>query len=52
MDKSLGGSDIRCNGDIVYVAEAENIDVVWLVRLCVERVAEEYQQVDFVAGNA
>ena len=52
VDERLGGSDVRCNGNVVYVAETEQIDVVRFVRLRVERVAEEYQTVDLVAGDA
>ena len=52
VDKRLGGSDIGCNGNVVNVAQAQQVDVVRLVGLCVQRVAEEDEQVYLVAGNA
>ena len=52
MDKSLCSRDIGRNGNIVHIAQTEQIYIVRLVRLRIERVAEEYQQVDLIAGDA
>ena len=52
VDKGFGGGNIGRNGNVVYIAESEQVDVVRLVGFRVQRIAEEYQQVDLVSGNA
>ena len=52
MDEYLGRGDIGRDGDIVYVAQAQQIHFIGLMGLRADRVSEEEQQVDLVAGDA
>ena len=52
MDEYLGCGDIGRDGDIVYVAQAQQIHFIGLMGLRADRVSEEEQQVDLVAGDA
>ena len=51
MDKSFGSCYIRSNRDIVYVTESQKIHIVGFMRLGVQRIAEEQQQIYFIAGD-
>ena len=50
MDEYLGCGDIGRDGDIVYVAQAQQIHFIGLMGLRADRVSEKEQQVDLVAG--
>ena len=48
----LSRSDIGRNRDIMNITQTQKIYIIRLVGLCIERVAEEHQQVYLVAGYA
>ena len=52
MDQDLGGGNVGGNGNVVYIAQAQQIQLVRLMGLRIDGVAEEQQQVDLIAGNA
>ena len=49
--EDFGGGDVGRDGDVVHVAEPEEIEFVRFALLDRDRVAEEEQQVYLVAGD-
>ena len=43
--------NVGCKRNIMNIAKTEQIIIVRFMRLCGKRISEEYEQVDFVAGN-
>ena len=52
VNKNLCGRNVSSNGNIVHIAKAEHIHIVWLVRLGVQRISEEKEHINFIAGNS
>ena len=52
VNQHLCGGDVGGDGDVVHIAQAQHVHIVCLVGLLVERIAEEQQHVNFVAGDA
>ena len=51
MDKSFRGSDVCCNGDVVYVAKAQKGCVI-RIRVLIHGITEEKKKVNFIAGDS
>ena len=51
MDKSLGSSDIGRNGNVMNIAESQQVHFIRLVGLGRKRISEKQEQVDLVARN-
>ena len=52
MDQAFSRGHIGGDGNVVYVAQAEQVRVVRLIRLGVERITEKQEEVDLIIGNA
>ena len=50
MDKRLCGSNIRCHGNVMNIAESKQIHFVRFMGLWRKGVSEKEEKVDFVAG--
>ena len=47
----LGSGDVRCHGDVVYIAQPQKIHFVRLMRLRSEGISEKEEQVYLIAGD-
>ena len=52
MDQRFCGRDVGRNRNIVHITQTEQVCFVWFVWFCGDRVTEEEQQVDLIAGDA
>ena len=51
VDQHFGGSDIGSDGDIMHIAEPEKVHIIRLMGLGVQRISEEDEHIDLVAGD-
>ena len=51
MNKSFGGCNVGCNGDVVYVAKAQKGCVI-RIRVLIHGITEEKKKVNFIAGDS
>ena len=52
VDEHLRGGDVGGQRDIMHITQAQQGHLVGLAGLCVDRIAEEQEQIDLIAGNA
>ena len=51
VDEDLGGGDVGGHGDVVHIADAQQVHLVGFTGLGSDGVAEEQQHVHFLAGD-
>ena len=44
--------NISGHGDVMHIAKTQQVHFIWFRSLAVDRVTEEEQNIDFIAGNA
>ena len=52
VDEHLRGGDVGGQRDVMHITQAQQGHLVGLAGLCVDRIAEEQEQIDLIAGNA
>ena len=52
VDEHLRGGDVGGQRDVMHITQAQQGHLVGFAGLCVDRIAEEQEQIDLIAGNA